>query len=70
LAVAVDIKVEQLRQYEDGESAVWASCLWALATALDVPVDYFFDGLIATPPPQFRVGAMHTRPHGKGIAHP
>jgi transcriptional regulator with XRE-family HTH domain len=48
VAVALDINVERLRQYEHGESAVWAARLWALAAALDVPVDYFFDGLITT----------------------
>lgn len=45
LGAAVDLSFKQIRKYEHGENRVSASKLLHLATALDVAVDYFFDGL-------------------------
>lgn len=45
LANAVGIKFQQIQKYETGMNRISASRLWDIATALDVPVAYFFDGL-------------------------
>lgn len=46
LASAVGIKFQQIQKYESGANRVSASRLWDLSQALDVPVSFFFDGLI------------------------
>ncbi|MEM8572892.1 MAG: helix-turn-helix transcriptional regulator, partial [Pseudomonadota bacterium] len=53
LADHVGIKFQQIQKYETGMNRISASRLWEIAEALDVPVNYFFDGLDseeATPP--------------------
>ncbi|MBV9994494.1 MAG: helix-turn-helix transcriptional regulator [Caulobacteraceae bacterium] len=45
LALAVGVRFQQIQKYECGASKISASRLWALATALEVPVGYFFEGL-------------------------
>ncbi|SDY64077.1 Transcriptional regulator, contains XRE-family HTH domain [Jannaschia faecimaris] len=45
LAEAVGIKFQQIQKYETGTNRVSASRLWEISEALDVPVDYFFQGL-------------------------
>lgn len=45
LAEKVGIKFQQIQKYETGMNRVSASRLWDMATALSVPVDFFFDGL-------------------------
>lgn len=45
----VGIKFQQVQKYETGQNRVSASRLWDLATALDVPVGYFYDGLGGAP---------------------
>ena len=47
LAEKVGIKFQQIQKYETGMNRVSASRLWDIATALSVPVNYFFDGLDA-----------------------
>lgn len=47
LADKVGIKFQQIQKYETGANRVSASRLWDIASALDVPIDYFFDGLAA-----------------------
>ena len=54
LAQAVGIRFQQIQKYESGTNRVSASRLYELAEALDVPVQYFYEGLAssgATPPP-------------------
>ncbi len=45
LAEAVGIKFQQIQKYETGMNRVSASRLWDIAEALDVPVNFFFEGL-------------------------
>ncbi|MEM8629642.1 MAG: helix-turn-helix transcriptional regulator [Pseudomonadota bacterium] len=45
LAERVGIKFQQIQKYETGMNRVSASRLWDIAEALDVPVEFFFDGL-------------------------
>lgn len=41
----VGIKFQQIQKYETGMNRVSASRLWDIAAALDVPVNFFFDGI-------------------------
>ena len=45
LADAVGIKFQQIQKYETGMNRVSASRLYDIATALDVPVSFFFEGM-------------------------
>ena len=45
LAGQVGIKFQQIQKYETGANRVSASRLWDIATALGVPIDFFFQGL-------------------------
>ena len=47
VAEAVGIRFQQVQKYECGANRVSAARLWQLATALEAPVTYFFDGLEA-----------------------
>jgi len=42
---AIGVGFQQIHKYESGLSRIAPERLWALASALDVPVTYFFDGL-------------------------
>jgi len=44
LADAIGVSFQQLQKYERGVNRVGAGRLYALAVALQVPVDYFFTG--------------------------
>lgn len=44
LAQAVGIKFQQIQKYETGQNRVSASRLWDIATALEVPISFFFEG--------------------------
>jgi transcriptional regulator with XRE-family HTH domain len=48
LADSVRIRFQQIQKYESGANRISASRLWTLATALDVPVAYFFEGVDAS----------------------
>jgi len=45
LANMVSIRFQQVQKYESGANRISASRLWALAQALEVPVEFFFDGV-------------------------
>ena len=45
LAESIGIRFQQIQKYECGANRVTASRLYELAIALNVPVNYFFDGL-------------------------
>lgn len=45
LADGVGIKFQQIQKYETGTNRVSASRLWDIASQLDVPVAFFFEGL-------------------------
>jgi transcriptional regulator with XRE-family HTH domain len=51
LAESIGIRFQQIQKYECGANRVTASRLYELAVALNVPVNYFFEGLqtAATP---------------------
>lgn len=44
LGEAVGIKFQQIQKYETGMNRVSASRLWDIAEALDVSVNFFFEG--------------------------
>ena len=45
LAEACGVRFQQIQKYECGANRVSAARLWRIASALDVPVNYFFEGL-------------------------
>jgi len=45
LAERVGIKFQQIQKYETGMNRVSASRLWDIASALGVPVAFFFEGM-------------------------
>ena len=45
LGMSVGTKFQQIQKYENGTNRISASRLWDIATALGVPVSYFFEGL-------------------------
>jgi len=45
LAQACGITFQQVQKYENGGNRVSASRLWQFAAVLDVPLEYFFEGL-------------------------
>ena len=45
LGDAVGIKFQQIQKYETGMNRVSASRLWDIAHAMDVPINFFFEGL-------------------------
>jgi transcriptional regulator with XRE-family HTH domain len=45
LADSVGIKFQQIQKYETGMNRVSASRLWDMATTLEVPISFFFEGL-------------------------
>ena len=49
LGDAVGIKFQQIQKYETGMNRVSASRLYDIATALDVPVSFFFEGVGVDP---------------------
>ncbi len=49
VAEGVGIRFQQIQKYECGANRISAARLWQLAQVLDVPVNYFYDGLTETP---------------------
>ena len=45
LAEQVGIKFQQVQKYETGANRVSASRLWDISEAMDVPVNFFFEGI-------------------------
>jgi len=45
LGEIVGIKFQQIQKYETGMNRVSASRLWDIAAALDVPINFFFEGI-------------------------
>jgi transcriptional regulator with XRE-family HTH domain len=56
LADRVGIKFQQIQKYETGANRVSASRLWDIATALNVPVSFFFEGMDSQIQPDLAVG--------------
>lgn len=51
LAEKVGIKFQQIQKYETGMNRVSASRLWDISVALDVPIDFFFEGIAVAAEP-------------------
>ena len=49
LGLVLGVRFQQIQKYECGANRVSAARLWELAKILDVSIDYFFEGLGATP---------------------
>jgi transcriptional regulator with XRE-family HTH domain len=49
LAIAIDVRFQQIQKYESATNKMSASRLWRLAQVLDVPIGYFFEGLSSKP---------------------
>lgn len=45
LSERLDITFQQVQKYERGTNRVGASRLWKIAQILDVPINFFFEGL-------------------------
>jgi transcriptional regulator with XRE-family HTH domain len=52
LATVCGVRFQQIQKYECGQNRMSAGRLWQIAQALDVPVDYFFEGLTSKAKPQ------------------
>ncbi len=48
LSEAVGVTFQQIQKYEKGANRISASRLYQFCNVLDVPVDYFFEGLPGT----------------------
>lgn len=51
LGEALGVTFQQIQKYERGTNRVGASRLYDIATALDVPISFFFDDMLSTAPP-------------------
>src|SRR5580704_1354303 len=49
LAMACGVRFQQIQKYECGANRVSAARLWKISSALEVPVNYFFEGLSDLP---------------------
>ena len=45
LAERAGVRFQQIQKYETGSNRVSASKLWEISRALNIPVEYFFEGL-------------------------
>ena len=61
VAERVGIRFQQIQKYECGANRISAARLWQLAQVLDVPINYFYDGLVETPMRRERDGAGEAR---------
>jgi len=52
LAEAIGVRFQQIQKYESGLNQLSAGRLWAVATALRVSPNYFFEGLANDQPPE------------------
>lgn len=58
VANILNITFQRVQKYETGYTRPPASRLWEFAQALDVPVAYFFDGLVSYLPDEEKVPAI------------
>ncbi len=61
VAEGVGIRFQQIQKYECGANRISAARLWQLAQVLEVPVNYFYDGLTETPMRRERDGKGESR---------
>ena len=62
VAEGVGIRFQQIQKYECGANRISAARLWQLSQVLDVPVNYFYDGVTETPMRRERDGMGEPRP--------
>jgi transcriptional regulator with XRE-family HTH domain len=46
LAQSVGVRFQQIQKYECGANRISAARLWQLSQALEVPISYFYDGIV------------------------
>ena len=46
VAAAIGVRFQQVQKYECGANKMSAARIWELAQALQVPVGYFYEGLV------------------------
>ena len=62
LGKSVGRSLQQVHAYESGANRVCASLLWQFATSLEVPIQYFFDGLAPPAKAEMRTSPRLTQP--------
>jgi transcriptional regulator with XRE-family HTH domain len=67
LGERVGIKFQQIQKYETGMNRISASRLWDIASALDVQISFFFEGLEGADPHAAATNA-EARPQGDLLA--
>ncbi|GAA3678227.1 MULTISPECIES: helix-turn-helix domain-containing protein [Acetobacter] len=72
LGEALGVTFQQIQKYERGTNRVGASRLYDIATALDVPISFFFDDMASPPIPGMPpTGLAETRkPFGSPLPAP
>jgi|WetSurMetagenome_2_1015567.scaffolds.fasta_scaffold130600_2 transcriptional regulator with XRE-family HTH domain len=75
LAELIDVTFQQVQKYERGSNRISASKLFAIAAALEAPINYFFEGLDgepssteAPPSPERTIHAFLQTPEGIELA--
>ena len=73
LAELIDVTFQQVQKYERGSNRISASKLFAIASALEVSIGYFFEGLEGEEPappnsPERMVQAFLQTPEGLELA--
>lgn len=61
LGEEVGIKFQQIQKYETGMNRVSASRLWDIAAALDVSVNFFFEGIDEGAEPEIALAEADTK---------
>jgi len=68
LSEALGVTFQQVQKYENGTNRVGASTLYRIAAALDVNMDYFFDGLPASLALKNNAAGMGVKPSRQGLS--
>ncbi len=55
LGDSVGIKFQQIQKYETGANRISASRMWDIASAMEVPVSFFFEGIDGKAPDMGKV---------------
>jgi transcriptional regulator with XRE-family HTH domain len=45
LSAQIGFSLDQMQRFETGETSIGASTLWKIATVLEVPISFFFEGI-------------------------
>jgi transcriptional regulator with XRE-family HTH domain len=66
LAQSVGVRFQQIQKYECGANRISAARLWQLSQALEVPISYFYDGIVELAQPS----AANDQGGLNGTSHP